>query len=185
MKRGGAGERKAYASLSTSKLTALREATDGWVSSTDIKAMGLLGAGGTTLAIAGMQTTQDAVAYLPYVPRVFFGLFCFIGIMSCLSSVCCLWPRTDRRRALRQRGVAPLPSSPSVFWELGELDAESFQAIVVDVNDEALRRDALERAMIATWVATRKLYYLKLAIVLYMASVGSLIVAVLSSTMFV
>lgn len=183
MKRGGprGGAPISLVATETDRLLALRKATETWIAATDGKATALLGAGGATLALAGMQATQGAGTYIPVFPRVLIGMFGCIGILSCIASVCCLWPRTDRKRALRARGIMPLPRSPSVFWELGELDAESFSAITLETSEEILQRDALERLMIATWVATRKMHWLKIATVLYMGELVALILAVLAA----
>ncbi len=184
MNREVSGESQGSFTDSSNKLTALRQSADAWISSTDGKAMSLLGVGGATLALAGIQSTQRTASYLPFFPSLCFALFCALGVMSCISSVCCLWPRTERKSVLRKRSVQPLPNSPSVFWELGDLDAESFAVNAVYVTEEIVRRDMLEQAMIATWIAKQKLYYLKITIVLLMGSLFALFLSVLSSFLY-
>ncbi|UQA59906.1 hypothetical protein [Polyangium aurulentum] len=176
-----AREAEAISTFSTDRLAALRNATEVWINSTDGKAMALLGAGGGALALTGLQTTQRTVSSMPLVSSIFLSLFCCLGVMSCVSAVCCLWPRTDRKRPLRDRDIQPLPRSPSVFWELGDLDAASFSASAVDVTEEELRRDTLEQAMFATWVAKQKLYYLKLTIALFLGALFALFTALFAS----
>lgn len=165
----------------TDKLATLRQSTDDWISATDGKAMALLGAGGAVLALAGFQTTQRTAALLPLFQGIFIALFCCLGVMSCIASVCCLWPRTERKRLLREKNVKPLSKSPSVFWELADLNAESFAACTVHATEETFRRDTLEQAMFATWVARQKLYYLKIAILLFLGALLALFLSLLLS----
>ena len=185
MKRRTASETEAFSGDYTTRLATLRQSTETWISSTDSKAMTLLGAGGATLAIAGIQTTQRSAESITFFASIFFVLFCCLGVMSCISSVCCLWPRTERKRLLRDRNVQPLPKSPSVFWELADLDTESFTTYAAYAPEDTLQRDALEQAIMTTWVAKQKLTFLKLALILYMGALFALFLSLLLSMLYV
>jgi hypothetical protein len=181
MKRSKTGEKEVLSTNTPNTLVTLRQSTETYISATDGKAMTLLGVGGATLAFAGVQTTQRTASFLPMFSGVFFALFCCLGVMSCIASVCCLWPRTERKRLLREKNFQPLSKSPTVFWELADLDSESFAAHTANITEETFRRDMLEQAMFATWVAKQKLYYLKIAIVLFMGALLALFTSLLLS----
>lgn len=168
----------------TDKLVTLRQSAETWISATDGKAMALLGAGGAILAFAAFQTTQQTSASLPFFSGIFFALFCCFGVMSCISSVCCLWPRIERKRVLREKSVQPLLKSPSLFWELADLDADHFELHAAYVTDETYRRDQLEQAMFVTWVAKQKLYYLKISILLFLGALLALFLSLLLSMLY-
>jgi len=185
MKRRTTGETEAVSDDNTTRLASLRQTTETWISSTDSKAMTLLGAGGATLALAGIQTTQRSAENITFFASIFFALFCCLGVMSCISSICCLWPRTERKRLLRDKNVQPLPRSPGVFWELADLDMESFTTYVAYPTQDTLQRDALEQAIMTVWVAKQKLTYLKLALILYMGALFSLFLSLLLSMLYV
>lgn len=169
----------------TATLATLRQSTETWISATDSRAIALLGVGGATLALAGLQTTQRTAAFAPFYAGIFFALFCCLGVMSCISSVACLWPRTERKRLLREKNVQPLAKSPSVFWELADLDAESFTVYAAYATEETLQRDTLEQTLVATWVAKQKLYYLKMSLVLFMGALLALFLSLITSILYV
>lgn len=181
MKRKSIPEPEVFIEDPSMRFAALKQSTEEWISRTDSKAMTMLGTGGAILALAGFQTMQHSTDFLPYFAGIFLVLFCSFGVMSCISSVCCLWPRTQRKRLLRDKSVQPLAKSPSVFWDLADLDVETFSSLVVYASPETRERDMLEQTLVTAWVAKQKLFWLRIALVLFLGALFSLFLALVTS----
>jgi hypothetical protein len=160
-----AGQEKRMAGMRTAAVT--------WIASADAKAMGVLTVGGGLLAIlAGVVAAASAwapggpaLSFLGRCEWAFFLGFCACSVVAILVAAWALYPRTNRKRILRNAGWAtPLARSRTFFGDIAQMRMQEFVDLTKAPEDDDDLRDAQEQTFILQRVAARKMLAIRISI---------------------
>jgi Family of unknown function (DUF5706) len=140
----------------------IRRVAGGWIASADLKATAMLAAGCAVPALAALTGVKPGNV----LSVTMLGAFCLLDVASIVASALVLFPRTNRQKILTEKGATdPLPRSITFFGDLGDLGYYELKALLNKDDSEQMReRDAMEQTLIVTWIANRKMQYMRASV---------------------
>ncbi len=146
----------------------IRKSAAAWIASADLKATAMLAAACAVPALAALTGIRPT-------NTISIGMllaFCLLDAASIVASALVLFPRTNRAEILKEKGVVdPLSRSVSFFGDISSFGHYELKTLLDTNYSEKIReKDALEQTLIITWIANRKMQYMRSSVALLAAA---------------
>lgn len=159
----------------------IRQRAVTWIAAADQKATAMLGIAGALAALGGPAFAASG-GKGSLLARLFLCAFAALDLFAVLSAVIVLWPRTDRPRILRRKGLTSvLPRSISFFADLAALDATQFAKHLTDATPDLRHQDTYEQAIVICEIAALKMQWMRWTIGFLGASLVMLVLSLLAA----
>lgn len=148
----------------------------GWINSADVKATSILTIASVILGLAfvGDKVTNESGLFI-----IVYVMFLLATILTVLSCIVTLWPRTNRSKLLEVSNTSNL--SNIYFADVIEGDFAQFLERTNKLNSNDLQQDKIEQVFIAAKIANNKMYSIRIAVILLTLSLFLLTVLGLRS----